>query len=91
MSNVYQNVHIPLTEDEKSLMTHISRFGSDGYPVAKVGSHHWVWGPFRSIKGAPVVFPTKKQAVQSFENYMDSLRARLGEEARRRAVAAAQS
>jgi hypothetical protein len=62
---------VPLSEDERGLMTHISRWGSEGYPVRKVGSKHWAWGPFRSINGAPVCFPTKKQAVESFEKYMD--------------------
>ena len=79
---------VPLSEDERGLMTHISRWGSDGYPVHKVGSKHWVWGPFRSINGAPVCFPTKKQAVESFEKYMDSLRERYGYERQAEALKA---
>jgi hypothetical protein len=58
-----------LSDDERALLTHVSRWGSDGYPVAKVGSHHWTWGPWRGIQGPPVVFKTKRAAVQSFEAY----------------------
>lgn len=79
--------HIPLSEDERSLLIHISRWGSEGWPIHKVGSHHWVWGPFLSIKGAPVVFKTKKAACESFEKYYNSVLARHGEDARRKAVA----
>ena len=53
-------------------MTHIGRFGSDGYPVERVGSRHWSWS-YRSIQGPPVVFPTKKQAVASFEAFYQVL------------------
>ena len=62
-----------ISEDEQALMTHISRFGSDGYPVRRVGSRHWAWD-YRGIKGPPVCFPTKRQAVASFEAFMDVLR-----------------
>jgi hypothetical protein len=70
-----------LTDDERWLIQHIGRWGSDGYPVSKCGSRHWTWGPVRSIQGPPVCFPTKKEAVKSFENYMDVLRGLLGQEA----------
>jgi len=63
-----------ITEDERALLTHISRWGSSGYPVSKCGSHHWTWGPFLSIQGPPVVFPRKRDAIESFEKFMDVLR-----------------
>jgi hypothetical protein len=63
-----------ITENERALLNHISRWGSSGYPVAKCGSHHWAWGPFLSIQGAPVVFKTKRECVQSFENFLEVLR-----------------
>ena len=70
----YEGVRMSvLNEDEQALLTHWCRFGSDGYPVSKVGSRHWTWGPWRSIKGPPVVFKTKRLAVASFEAYIDSL------------------
>ena len=33
-----------LTENEQSVMTHWSRWGSDGYPIAKRGRSWWVDG-----------------------------------------------
>lgn len=57
-----------LTDDERDLLTHVSLWGSDGYPISKVGSRHWAWS-FRSIEGPPVVFPTRRQAVESFERF----------------------
>jgi hypothetical protein len=61
---------MPLNEDEQAILNHWGRWGSDGYPVSRVGSHHWTWGPWRSIQGPPVVFPTKRAAVASFEAYI---------------------
>jgi len=63
-----------VTEDERALLNHVIRWGSDGYPVSKVGSRHWSWGPWRSVNGPPCVFPTKREAVASFERFLDILR-----------------
>ena len=60
-----------LTEDENALLTHISMWGSTGYPVRKLG-RGWTW-EFRSIKSAPGVFTTKKDAIASFEAYHQML------------------
>jgi hypothetical protein len=62
-----------LSEDEQALLTHVSRWGSDGYPIKKVGARWWCWD-YRSIRGPQVCFPTKKQAVVSFEAFLDVLR-----------------
>lgn len=75
----------PLLEDERALMTHVTMFGSDGYPVARVGSRHWSWS-FRSLS-SPRVFPTKREATASLEAYLDVLRSCLGAAAYRRALA----
>ncbi len=48
-----------ISKDEKALLTHISMWGSDGYPVQQI-SGGWAWGPWRSIKGSPLIFPSKK-------------------------------
>lgn len=56
-----------LSEDQASLLTHVSRWGSDGYPVRKL-ARGWTWS-YRSIAGPPVVFKTKRAAVESFEAY----------------------
>lgn len=62
-----------LTADERDLLTHVSRFGSEGYPVSKVGSRHWSW-TWRGKCGPPTVFRTKREAVASFERFLDVLR-----------------
>jgi len=58
-----------LTLDEMKLLQHISRWGSDGYPVRKYRAGKWTWGPFLSISGPPTVFATKREAVASFEAF----------------------
>jgi len=60
-------------------MTHVSMWGSDGYPVRKLG-RGWTWGPWRSVKGPPTVFQTKRAAVASFEAFLGVLREALGSE-----------
>lgn len=57
-----------LTEDENTLLNRLSMWGSDAYPLAKVKTG-WVWGPVGSIKGPPVVFKTRREAVASFEAF----------------------
>ena len=58
-----------LTEDERFLIVHVTHWGSGGYPVCKLGPG-WIW-EFRSIKGPPVVFKTKREAVGSFEAFYE--------------------
>lgn len=60
-----------LTPDEIDLMTHISRWGSDGYPVHKFG-HKWDW-QYRSLQSGRL-YSTKREAVLAFEAYYDILR-----------------
>lgn len=75
----------PLLEDERALMTHVTMFGSDGYPVARVGSRHWSWS-YRSLS-APGVYKTKREATTAFESYLEVLRSCLAAAAYKRAVA----
>lgn len=76
-----------LTEDERALLTHWSRWGSDGYPVNRfTRSRGWTWGPFLSVKGPPTVFKTKREAVASFEAFIGILIEAAGEEAYERAM-----
>jgi hypothetical protein len=65
-----------LTEREAFMLNHIMMWGSPGYPVSKVGSRHWSWsyGNGNDFHSCPTVFPTKKQAVQSFELHLELLR-----------------
>jgi hypothetical protein len=46
-------------------MEHVTRWGSDGYPVSKLGSG-WTWG-WDTVPGPPKVFRTKREAVAHFE------------------------
>jgi hypothetical protein len=63
-----------LSEGEVSILTHISRWGSDGYPVHKLRSGKWILTDMFGVKMAPVVFKTKREAVASFEAFMGVLR-----------------
>lgn len=69
-----------ITEDERALIQHVSRWGSDGYPVRKSG-RHWTWGPWRSVQGPPTVYATKREATAHFERFhsilLDALAGRL--------------
>lgn len=55
-----------LSEDEDSLLTHVTMWGSDGYPIRKLG-HRWTWN-YRSLS-TPMIYKTKREAVASFEAY----------------------
>ena len=62
-----------LTPDEKDLLTHWSRFGSDGYPIRKLRAGVWVWESYRSVAGAPCTFRTRKAAWAAFERFIEIL------------------
>ena len=62
-----------LSEAENNFQRHISRFGSKGYPVHKIGSRRWIWADFWGVKGAPVVYRTKRAAVAAVELYLEIL------------------
>jgi hypothetical protein len=74
----------PISEDERALMTHVTMWGSDGYPVRKLG-RGWTWD-YRSIKGPPIVYRTKRAAVTQLESFLTVLREAYAEEAYERAV-----
>jgi hypothetical protein len=63
-----------LSDDERAFLEHVRLWGSAGYPVKRVGSRHWAFGPWRSIEGPPCVFKTKREAVASCERFLDVLR-----------------
>ena len=60
-----------LTDDERALLMHVTRWGSDGYPIQKL-KRGWTWS-YRSIQGPPVVFRTRREAVASFEAFENVL------------------
>ncbi len=69
-----------ITEDERALLTHVMRWGSDGYPVERIG-RAWHWRDWRSVRGAPTVYRTKREAVAAFEAFhgilLDALAGRI--------------
>ena len=77
-----------LTEDERALLRHVGMWGSEGYPIQKF-ARKWSWGGFLSIKGSPIMFKTKREAIASFEAYYAFLRGLAGEEAYARATSEA--
>lgn len=68
MTNTTTSDLAPLTDDEIALCYHVTRFGSAGYPVERVG-RRWHWRAWRSVKGAPVSYTTKRAAVAAFESW----------------------
>lgn len=81
-----QRIGRKLNEDERGLLTHLSRWGVDGYPVRKLGKR-WTWD-FRSLK-SPTLYRTQREAIEAFERFHDVLIEASGEEAYARAVSAA--
>ncbi len=62
-----------LTKDERSFLTHMSRWGSEGYPIRKLKKGGWLWDEFFNIKGAPTVYRTKRDVTTAIERYIDGL------------------
>ncbi len=63
-----------LSEGETSFLNHVARWGSDGYPVERVGSKHWAFQPMFGVGGCPVLFKTKREATARCELYLSLLR-----------------
>jgi hypothetical protein len=61
-----------LTQNEKDLLGHVMMFGSDSYPVRKVGKK-WIVDTFFGVKASPVCYKTKKAATLAFENFVRML------------------
>lgn len=57
------------SDAERDFHRHISMFGSAGYPVQKMG-RRWVWTDFWGVKGSPIVYKTKRDAVAAIERFV---------------------
>lgn len=68
-----------LTDDDRAVLTHWSRWGSDGYPIRKLGRK---WTHPRT----PALFDRKRDAIASWEVQIDILIVMAGLEAREQAV-----
>lgn len=62
-----------LSASENAFMAHMRMFGSDGYPVQKVG-RKWRWAEAFGIRGPGVCYATKRECVSAVERYIDVLR-----------------
>lgn len=76
-----------LTDDERALMQHVSMWGSDGYPIRQLSKGRWIWDNWRGVRGTPVVYKTKREAIAAFERFMDILRETYGAVRQREAMA----
>ncbi len=68
----------PLTDDEAALLYHVQMFGSNGYPVERLG-RRWIVRDWRTVRGPPVMFRTKDAAVAQFVAWRDLALERLRE------------
>lgn len=55
-----------LTEGENMLLQHVTRYGSTGYPIGKVG-RFWHWRDAFGVKGSPTPYKTKRAAHEAFQ------------------------
>ena len=68
MANESELALLPLSEDEAALMCHITRWGSSGYPIQRVG-RRWHWIDCLGVRGSPISYRTKKAATEAFEGW----------------------
>jgi hypothetical protein len=64
----------PLTADDRALLAHVAQFGASGYPIQRYtwsGTTKWTW-TFLNL-GSPILFATKREAVESIERYLGVL------------------
>lgn len=78
-----RNARRRITEDERRLLNHVMMFGSDGYPITKVGRK---WMVEHAAVRFPVLFKTKREATAAFEGFLDVLIDAKGTEAHVRAL-----
>ena len=69
-----------ISDNERQWLGHMTMWGSDGYPVRKVG-RGWIFDDFFGVKGTPTVYRTKRQAtaaVEAFEGILiDAIAGRI--------------
>ena len=62
-----------LSQAENDFLSHINMFGSDAYPIQKVGNGRWIWLEFWGVQGPPVVYKTRKACAEAIECYLQVL------------------
>jgi hypothetical protein len=66
-------MYATLNKGENEWLTHMSPWGSDGYPIRKLG-RGWTYERFYGVGGAPIVFKTKREATAACELFYEILR-----------------
>jgi hypothetical protein len=61
-----------LTEGENQFLQHMQRWGSEGYPVSKLG-RKWQFERAFGAGGSPILYTTKTLAVKAVEAYVEIL------------------
>ena len=61
-----------MSQNEYDFLAHWTRWGSSMYPVQKL-SRGWAWNEMFGIRGAPVVYKTKRECVAAIEAYISVL------------------
>ena len=79
------NYYDVLNDSECAFLNHMSRWGSDGYPVVKA-SRKWFWVEAFGVKGSPVAYRTKREAFAAVEAYLETIRQRISERAKQLAA-----
>ncbi len=70
----HMNPASTLTDQEYHFLTHVQRWGSDGYPIARFGSR-WRWVDSYGIRPeGNHIFATKRDAMNAIESFLDHLR-----------------
>lgn len=64
--------HPNLSIAEGTFLDHMTRCGSEAYPVRKIGRKWWVGEAF-GIDGPPTPFKTKREAYAFVDRYLDIL------------------
>ena len=61
-----------LTEDQHWILGHWAMYGSDGYPVMKIGREWQVLGQ-RGCGAFPTTFKSKREAFAAWEGFINTL------------------
>lgn len=70
--HMLDNPAATILEAEWNWLQHISRWGSSGYPVAKLG-RKWQFQRMYNAGGSPTLYRTKREAVAVVEQYYSDL------------------
>lgn len=61
-----------ISKDEYAWLQHIQRWGSDAYPVRKIG-RKWSFERMFNVGGTPTLYTTQRKAIEAVELFYDHL------------------